>query len=650
MENYITEAFQKLRLLNEDDFDLTADRDRIDDLQSFVADDVEGIPEEPVIDVTAESEEELADNYVGKVIIECECCHSRLYKDEEEVIIDEESGMANKDEVCPVCGNALGYAVIGKIEPFTDDISTFDDDEEEDEEDEIELENDPADEEPIESLRQRFKNRRAIFEAKDVEEEDDVEPPADDVKIGKKKECKDCDEECNEGLEDYSHEELQVEDDVDLETPGENPVIDDPGVGLKEDVSLEEKTKFKGGANFFQKIKDVLASTKTIFKLSKKAVQDGEYSDADVILKELGKASKEVTAMLKADIPLTNEKFQKAYKEMVCFTAMMILYIFHNGDVEGLPDPDDILDAYTMRVEGDTVYDDFGAYNEDIKIAAAGLGFSKKIFNIEESLQEGVENLSLDTDDTHVEVNSDEEGTHVDVSPKSADEFGDDLDFGGDEFGGEGEEIVPLSDEEQGEILDNTDEEEPIDDLGLEDELGGEEEFGDEELPAEEEPEEEEEEELPAESLRSPKKTPIKEEVEDEDDIDIDEFDECAFNDVCESYLRKVYENVNTFKTVAVKDTGDKIVVEGIIRFKNKKAMKSTFVFTEAKEMKSGKVVLEGYNKTFSSKAKSFKIKGSLTKNHYVTESLAYNYTVRSLNESKQIERTKVAGRVKVRK
>ena len=101
---------------------------------------------------------------------------------------------------------------------------------------------------------------------------------------------------------------------------------------------------------------------------------------------------------------------------------------------------------------------------------------------------------------------------------------------------------------------------------------------------------------------------------------------------------------------MAVKDTGDKIFVEGIIRFKNKKAMKSTFVFTEAKEMKSGKVVLEGYNKTFSSKAKSFKIKGSLTENHYVTESLAYNYTVRSLNESKQIERTKVSGRVRVRK
>ena len=66
MENYLIEAFQKLSLLKEDDFDITADRDVVDELQSFVADDVEEIPEEPVIDLDAESDEDLADNYVGR--------------------------------------------------------------------------------------------------------------------------------------------------------------------------------------------------------------------------------------------------------------------------------------------------------------------------------------------------------------------------------------------------------------------------------------------------------------------------------------------------------------------------------------------------------------------------------------------------------
>ena len=53
MENFLREAFQKLSLL-ENDFDFSSvDKDKIDELKSFVADDVEIIPEEPVIDVEA---------------------------------------------------------------------------------------------------------------------------------------------------------------------------------------------------------------------------------------------------------------------------------------------------------------------------------------------------------------------------------------------------------------------------------------------------------------------------------------------------------------------------------------------------------------------------------------------------------------------
>lgn len=115
--NYLKEAFKSLSLL-ENDFDLSVDKDKVDELRSFIADDIDAIPEEPIIDTNAEEEHELQDNYVGKVILECECCHSRIYKEESDVIIDEESGLANIDEECPVCNNTLGYSVIGKIEPF----------------------------------------------------------------------------------------------------------------------------------------------------------------------------------------------------------------------------------------------------------------------------------------------------------------------------------------------------------------------------------------------------------------------------------------------------------------------------------------------------------------------------------------------------
>lgn len=120
MEEYITEAFKKLNLL-EDDFNMTVDADKVDELKSFVEDDVDEVPEEPIIDLEAETEEDLEDTYNGKVILECECCHSRVYKDVRDVIIDQESELANVDEECPVCGCALGWTVIGKIEKFSPD-------------------------------------------------------------------------------------------------------------------------------------------------------------------------------------------------------------------------------------------------------------------------------------------------------------------------------------------------------------------------------------------------------------------------------------------------------------------------------------------------------------------------------------------------
>lgn len=235
----------------------------------------------------------------------------------------------------------------------------------------------------------------------------------------------------------------------------------------------------------------------------------------------------------------------------------------------------------------------------------------------------------MDTDDTHVEMTSDEDGaTHVSVEPKVEEETPD--------LSGE-EEIVPLSDEEQDDILANEPEDD-LDDLDFEeepfdDELGAEEdEF------AEEEPEEEgeEEEELPEESLKG-----------SDGDTLIEEFDEVAFNDLCESYLRKVYDNVNTFETVSVKDNKDEFVVEGLIKYKNGKEAKSTFVFTEANETKTGKIVMEGYNKTFSNSPKTFKVKGIIDNNNYISEALAYKYTASSINESNEVEVTKVQGKVK---
>ena len=49
--------------------------------------------------------------------------------------------------------------------------------------------------------------------------------------------------------------------------------------------------------------------------------------------------------------------------------------------------------------------------------------------------------------------------------------------------------------------------------------------------------------------------------------IDIDEFDEKSFDELGERYLKKVYENVNSFKCTNVSSKKDKLIVEGKVNF-----------------------------------------------------------------------------------
>ena len=611
MENYLLEAFQKLSLL-EDDFNFSADRDVVDELKSFVADDVEEIPEEPVIDITAESEQDLADNYVGKVILECECCHTRIYKEEAEVVVDEEQGLANVDEACPVCGNTMGYTVIGKIEKFDEEPL------ETEEEEEIELENDPADEEPIESLREKLKKRRALGESK-CEEKCEGEECEEDMnalrrKFGGKSAKK-------EGLE----EDIEKSKGVNMHygwhktepaRDGSWGLADKDGnvtthyglSGANAYVAALFVNDINGIANDLPEVKQVWGTTdgdRSIFY-----VNDGVIPSRELAQKIVDRYAQDGVELKVTSIDKTHPGNNGVWAKVV-----------------DLPE-----DAFK-----DNLYPEYEVKPRRIR--------KNKEAVADESLKEGIENLSMDTDDTHVEMTSTEDGgATVTVTPKdnmSSDlgEF-DDTELPLDDGD---EEIVPLSDEEQEDILANEPE-------GAEDEFDFDEfedEFEEEPIEGEEGEEETEEEEIPEESLKGSNKSSINEEVED--DIDIDEFDEATFDDLAESYLRKVYENVNTFETTSIKDSGEQLVVEGVIKFKNNKTKASKFVFTEANETKTGKVILEGYNETFSKEPKSFKVKGSLKNNNYVAEAMNYKYTVRNLNEGK-VERTKVQGKVRVNK
>ena len=71
---------------------------------------------EKIVDLDAETEDDILPSYEGKVIVQCPQCMTLFYKNPEDVEASEEDdSVVNVGEVCQHCGNESGYSVIGKV-------------------------------------------------------------------------------------------------------------------------------------------------------------------------------------------------------------------------------------------------------------------------------------------------------------------------------------------------------------------------------------------------------------------------------------------------------------------------------------------------------------------------------------------------------
>lgn len=115
-------------------------------------------------------------------------------------------------------------------------------------------------------------------------------------------------------------------------------------------------------------------------------------------------------------------------------------------------------------------------------------------------------------------------------------------------------------------------------------------------------------------------------------DVDFDEFDEETFDTFGESYLKKVYNNVESYKTTDIKTKGSELVVEGVIKFKSGKEKKTSFIF-EAKDMtKSGNARFVGRNESICNSKKAFTLTGKFDGGKFLAESFNYNYRAKDTN------------------
>ena len=116
--------------------------------------------------------------------------------------------------------------------------------------------------------------------------------------------------------------------------------------------------------------------------------------------------------------------------------------------------------------------------------------------------------------------------------------------------------------------------------------------------------------------------------LDEPEDIEIDEFDEEQFDDLGESFLKKVYEDVDSYKTTSGIINGDKLMLEGIITFKSGKQGKTNFVFESHSITKTGKLKFIGENLQFA-KNKAFVLTGKADGKKLIAESLNYRYSIK---------------------
>ncbi len=215
-------------------------------------------------------------------------------------------------------------------------------------------------------------------------------------------------------------------------------------------------------------------------------------------------------------------------------------------------------------------------------------------------LVEGIEDVSINTEDENITMTTKEDGgVVVETSPKE--EFGEEEVLAGEEM------IAPIEPETEAAIDDGitANAEEAEEELGEEPlDLEGEEEIGEDELA----------------------------------DIDFDEFDEESFSGLGESYLKRCYENVNSFKMTNISATPkNEYLIEGVIEFDSGNKKNTQFVFS-TKSNENGRVKLEGYNNQISKGKKTFKLNCSTDDKKLVCESLNYNYKGKNdLNESVRV-------------
>lgn len=663
MFNYtISDAFRELELLNEDTFSL--DDSGLDDLKDFIEDDESSVEVINVIDPEAEDEDELKDSYEGDVILRCSVCKQDMYKSPEDVVISESEELANIDETCPNCYSTDGFYIIGQVAPYPPEDSEEGkvvDTEEEVVDTDYSFED--AFEESLRSTLKKRSNRRGIREfRKKVHEalnEKRTATLADTIMQLLDGEFYDTVISSKTGKpQTVARPALYASDTIGVDGKGLTVLVKDeadayPAQEIADKFNLKtsyeppkswEKRDRRGIFHIYIPEKDwdkdvtdivfgenlsegLVSSVKSRRSRLQEATDKSKPVTVDSIISRIGKylrldsrwgyrrvkASPTTVRAYREEaiyyvpistlrdnlskVDLTNlddYKLAETVARIFDDSAELRLYDYGDG-YEGYDDAHNYYDKYRADIKYN-----FEEEDEEIKaLKAKILGESDKSAKSSSvlphlageredeshSLDESVQNVTIATDTDIVEVvPSGDDGITITAQPTEQ----SDVDIISSK-----ETIVPVDQSTIDEIESNSEEtlsDEPVSN--------------------------------DSESI-------------DIENLDIDEED---FNELGESYLRKVYNNVDSYSTSAVKKTNNGLIFEGVITFSSGKKAKTSFIFEQAGLTKKGKLKLYGRNKHLSNNNKAFTLTSAVKENKGVLESLNYNYLAKDSVSGKSIK------------
>ena len=204
---------------------------------------------EKIVDLDAESEEDLLPSYVGKFIIQCPQCMTLFYKNQEDIEKSEENPeVVNINEVCQHCGNTSGYTLIGKVDNVGEE---------------------EAENYDVEDFDENELNLDFDAEEKPVEEESTEEEPVED-----------------ETAEEGNEEELELEpvEETEEETSEKEEVKECLNEAVDKDAALYMiylDSTISGGYAGQLWMGDDLAEAKRIFKQEVREAKKAGISDED---------------------------------------------------------------------------------------------------------------------------------------------------------------------------------------------------------------------------------------------------------------------------------------------------------------------------------------------------------------------------------